>query len=443
MFAQPIRFLLFQWFPEITIRKGCVMEHPYARVRRFHSLALALLFALLPLGGLVTTPVEAASWRVTVRGHGSAAGETPVFTKITAEVPPGDYILTPEKTGAPITAHLFELAGTRYLGTVLKSVPREGSVSFVMEPDTKSELTRPGVELRPEGGNLHVLVGGKPLMVYRADEPTKPYYYPVIGPTGAAITRAYPMLNVDGEDHDHPHQRSFWFSHGNVNGYDFWASDPVNSPNPKFGKIKETSRKATAGSAVGLIQTTDQWLGPDGKMVCEDERIVRIYDTNKGRTLDVDVTIKASAGPVTFGDTKEGMFGVRVASTMDVKNKKGGKITNAEGLTDDAAWGKASRWVDYTGTVEGKTVGIAILNHPNSFRYPTTWHVRTYGLFAANPFGWHDFGQKDSGAHMIPAGESLRFRYRVLLHEGDTDSAKIPDAFKSYAEPPTIEIKAE
>ena len=120
------------------------------------------------------------------------------------------------------------------------------------------------------------------------------------------------------------------------------------------------------------------------------------------RVIDFEITLKATHGPVTFGDTKEGMFGLRVASSMDVNKKQGGRITNAEGLTDDQAWGKASPWVDYTGPVQGKTVGIAILNHPRSFRYPTTWHVRTYGLFAANPFGWHDFGLGKSGEYVLP-----------------------------------------
>ena len=196
------------------------------------------------------------------------------------------------------------------------------------------------------------------------------------------------MKKVEGEDKDHPHQRSLWFTHGKVNGVDFW------SEMKGHGSIKETAKKTVAGgAAVGLIRTTDDWIGPDGRKVCEDERVVRFYDTAKARVFDFDITLKATDGPVTFGDTKEGMFGVRVASSMDVNKKEGGKITNAEGLTDDKAWGKPSPWVDYTGPVEGETLGIAILNHPESFRHPTTWHVRTYGLFAANPFGWHDFGQ--------------------------------------------------
>ena len=126
--------------------------------------------------------------------------------------------------------------------------------------------------------------------------------------------------------------------------------------------------------------------------------------------IDFEIEIHATDGDVTFHDTKEGMFGLRVASSMDVAKKTGGRITNAEGLTDDKAWGQASPWVDYVGPVQGKTLGIAILNHPQSFRYPTTWHVRTYGLFAANPFGWHDFGRSEKGDYTLPAGQKVRFR---------------------------------
>ena len=256
------------------------------------------------------------------------------------------------------------------------------------------------------GTGLEISPGGKLLTVYHSDLATKPYFFPLIGPTGVSYTRAYPLQkDVAGEDHDHPHQRSFWFTHGSVNGFDFWASDPLNKPKRNDGTIRETSRSiVAAGPVLGVLKTTDDWLGPDGKVVCQDERTVRAYATAAIRVLDFDITLKATAGPVTFGDTKEGMFGLRVASSMDVKNKKGGKITNAEGITDEAAWGKASPWVDYTGPVEGKTVGVAILNHPDSFRFPTTWHVRTYGLFAANPFGWHDFGMKNIGRARRPRG---------------------------------------
>jgi hypothetical protein len=109
-------------------------------------------------------------------------------------------------------------------------------------------------------------------------------------------------------------------------------------------------------------------------------------------------------------------------------------------LADEKAWGQASPWVDYVGPINGKTVGIAVLNHPASFRYPTTWHVRTYGLFAANPFGWHEFGKTERGDHTLAKGESMTFGYRVIFHEGDTTAAGIDRLFSAYAKPPVVDI---
>jgi hypothetical protein len=403
--------------------------------------------ALLVAGSLLAAPAPAgaAKWLVTVRGNAAELGETPVVAEVPANVPPGDYTLRAEDAADGGRAQVYADAGKNYFAAVLKRVPARREVVYTMTPEATSRPNGAGVEVRPSGKDLEVLVGGKPFTVYRADEATKPYYYPVIGPTGAPFTRAYPMkTDVAGEDKDHPHQRSLWFTHGSVNGFDFWASDPVNKPSPKFGTIRETSRPTVAsGAAAGVIRTTDDWLGPDGKKVCEDVRVMTVYDTATARVLDFDITVKATAGPVIFGDTKEGMFGLRVASSMDVTHKQGGKITNAEGINDDAAWGKASPWVDYTGPVDGKTVGIAVLNHPESFRYPTTWHVRTYGLFAANPFGYHDFGRKDRGDYTIEPGQSIRFRYRVVFHEGDTASARVADAFRAYSEPPAVKVASE
>ena len=110
--------------------------------------------------------------------------------------------------------------------------------------------------------------------MYRVDEGAKPFLFPLIGPTGAPFTRSFPMKKVAGEDHDHPHQRSFWFTHGKVNGVDFWSEQE------RHGKIKETSRPTVlSGPVVGRLRTTDDWLGPDGRKVCADERVLTIYRT--------------------------------------------------------------------------------------------------------------------------------------------------------------------
>lgn len=130
-------------------------------------------------------------------------------------------------------------------------------------------------------------------------------------------------------------------------------------------------------------------------------------------------------------------MGVRVAETIKVDAKQGGKIVNSDGLVDQAAWGKRASWVDYYGPVEGQTVGIAMLNHPSSFRYPTYWHVRTYGLFAANPFGLHDFLGKNAkdadGSYTLKAGESLSLRYRLVFHKGSEKEGRIAETWEKYS----------
>ena len=401
------------------------------------TIARAILVLLV-----ASATADAKPWKVTIRVSGEHRERTPVVAEIKDNVPSGNYVLIEEGGTKALFATVYRLGGKTYLATVLSASRQPALQTYSLEPRPRN---LPGVVIRPDGKNLEVLIGGKILTVYRADLPEKPYFYPLIGPSGDFYTRAFPMeRDVAGEDRDHNHQRSFWFTHGSVNGFDFWASDPLNKPNAAFGSIKETAREVVAsGGGLGVLRTTDDWLGHDGKKVCEDERVVKFYLTSTVRVIDFDITLKATAGPVTFGDTKEGTFGLRLASSMDVNKKSGGKITNAEGLNDDAAWGKASPWVDYVGPVNGKTVGVAILNHPESFRYPTTWHVRTYGLFAANPFGWHDFGLQKSGEHVVPAGGSIHFGYRVLLHEGDTPSAHIADAFKAYAQPSSVEVNGQ
>jgi hypothetical protein len=153
--------------------------------------------------------------------------------------------------------------------------------------------------------------------------------------------------------------------------------------------------------------------------------------------IDCDFLLKATDGDVNFGDTKEGSFGIRVAGTMKVDAKLGGEITNAEGEHDADAWGKKSVWVDYSGPVEGDVVGITIHDHPESFGYPCRWHVRTYGLFAANPFGVHHFiGGDETEGVVLKNGEQMRLSYRVVLQEGPFDAALAEADSKDYAGQP-------
>ena len=296
-----------------------------------------------------------------------------------------------------------------------------------------SESRAAEVELREEGEKIVILLDGKPFTEYLVRSGAKPVLWPIIGPSGQEMTRAYPLRPQAGphEKEDHIHQRSFWFTHGDVNGISFWHEQD------SHGTIAHREFLEVQSGEVGRIVTLNDWLGPDGKRICEDRRELQFGGDGQARWIDIKVTVTAANGPVTFGDTKEGSFGIRVAGPLTVDEKLGGRIENAEGLVDGAAWGKPSRWVDYSGPLTEGEGGITILDHPSSLGHPVHWHVRTYGLFAANPFGLKDFYGADSGKTgklELAAGESFSVRYRVLFHEGKLDREATEAAFQAFAQ---------
>lgn len=300
-------------------------------------------------------------------------------------------------------------------------------------PAADSAKKSSGVKITEVPEGLRIELNGALFTEYHIKDVPRPYYYPLIGPDGVAMTRNWPMKTTPDEEHDHPHHRSLWFTHGAVNGIDFWSEEK------NFGKIVHTGfKQVKSGKHEGIIKSKDNWVGPDGKIVCTDERTFRIHPPGKSdeRIFDFEITIHASNGDLTFGDTKEGSLGVRLAETMRLKGKVGhGHIINSEGIKDDDTWGKRASWCDYSGPADGKTVGVAIFDHPSNPRHPTWWHVRDYGLFAANPFGKHDFEKlpdKHAGDLTVPAGKSITFKYRIYLHPGTDADATTAAHYQEY-----------
>jgi len=273
-------------------------------------------------------------------------------------------------------------------------------------------------------------IQGQPFTELRTDS-TKPYLHPLRLPSGKIVTRQFPMADVAGETKDHPHHRGLWFSHGDVNGWDFWSNEKDQKGAGKGrGDIIITSSQK---KGKGEIVFSADWKSPDGVLLKED-RVMKFRGDKNTRTIDFDITLTAQT-EVKLGDTKEGTFAIRLRDEL-TEQKGGAKMTNAEGASGEKlVWGKPSPWVDYVGKLDGETVGIAILDHPTNPGHPTHWHARAYGLFAANIFGLHDFykGEGKDGTRTLKPGEKLRFRYEVVVHNGDTAAAGIADRYQKFS----------
>ena len=292
------------------------------------------------------------------------------------------------------------------------------------------------VKVTQQPDRIAIEIDGKPFSdFFVGPETTKPYMHPLRSASGKIVSRHYPMESVPGESRDHPHQRGLWFAHGDVNGYDFWANEPNQKGATKNGKGRIVTKKVLgvkSGNKSGSLKAQFEWRTWDGKPLLTETREMVFYSDPKLRTIDFDIRL-AAIEKATFGDTKEGVFAIRLATPLE--ETKGGKMVAADGrVGEKLIWGKQSPWVDYYGQLEGETLGVAILDHPSSPRYPTYWHSRAYGLFACNIWGLHDFVDKSKdGSQTLEPGQSLHFRYRVVIHPGDTASADIAGTHKKFA----------
>lgn len=302
------------------------------------------------------------------------------------------------------------------------------------------ETGEESVHLTDDGARIRVELDGEEFTNYwYRDAPARPYFWPVYAPEGVPVTRAYPMQkDVPGETQDHHHHRSMYFAFGSVNGVDNWSEEPGHGYT-----LHRTLDELVNGPVFGRFATTSDWTDRDKKRILTQKATVTFWRGDQDvRLMDVDLRLIADAGDVLFGDTKEGgLLTVRVASSMDVP--RGGRIENAYGgINEPETWGRAAHWCDYSGVVNGVPVGIAVMDHPLSFRYPTYWHVRDYGLMGANPFALGDYtGGLKNGSHLLKAGETLRFVYRVLIHRGDAGEGDVRHHYLNFVSPPRVGVE--
>jgi hypothetical protein len=275
-----------------------------------------------------------------------------------------------------------------------------------------------------------------------ADSIYKPVLYPVFTSSGTEITRGFPLNPRQGERNDHMHQVGIWLNYGNVNGIDFWGNGYRGIKEPQGGIIKHVRiERLSSKNGEGSFVSAEKWLDPEGRRILDEKTEYHFIARGSLRIIDRITTLKAGDTAVLFKDTKEGFFAIRVARQLELPSKEGvilldgngnpapaedtlnvgvtGNYVSSEGLSGEKVWGTRARWMSLTGIIGIENITIAICDHPKNPGYPTYWHARGYGLFAANPLGWHDFTKGEKKFDFtIPARKSAKFRYRVIINSG-------------------------
>ncbi|HTE24146.1 DUF6807 domain-containing protein [Flavitalea sp.] len=311
------------------------------------------------------------------------------------------------------------------------------------------------------GKRVDITIDGKPFTSYiYPDALMKPVLYPLRTSKGTLITRGWPMDPRPGERVDHPHHVGMWFNYGNVNGLDFWNNStaiPADKKN-SFGTIKHVAvNKMIATDDKAELDVTTSWQKPDGTNLIKDETKYIFTGTGEQREIELITKLTALKEDISFMDNKEGLLGIRLARELEHPSNKPEKFTDAngiatevaklnndgvtgkyrssEGIEGDDVWATRGKWVNLNGKIGSEAVSLVVLDNPKNVGYPTYWHARGYGLFAANPLGQKEFSKgKETLNYKLKAGQSVVFRYKVLINSGSNLSdEQVNAAFNKFS----------
>jgi len=316
------------------------------------------------------------------------------------------------------------------------------------------------VSITPGKDTVEFKAGSSVVAKYAIDQKySKPFMYPVLAPGGVEVTRGWPMTPLPPMGtNDHVHQKSVWFCHGDVipegielkvkttdkagKGVDFWSEAKDKDGTKRHGhlvcvKVGEVKQHAKNHAS---LETRNEWRTPDGVKIMDEIRVIHLIDNPEGRLFVFEITLQATVCPISFGDTKEGSFGIRVRDEFRMEKRKDtiggeGLMTNSLGkAVEKDIWGLPGDWVDTSGKVDGKEFGVAVFDHPKNPR--ASWHARAYGLVAANPFGRKASGfpsqQDKTDLLKIEKGGELKLKYGVYAHIGNAKTGKVAEAYEAF-----------
>lgn len=316
------------------------------------------------------------------------------------------------------------------------------------------------VKVNEAAKRVDVTIDGQPFTSYIWPSTLKkPVLYPLRTAKGTLVTRGFPLDPRPGERVDHPHHVGLWLNHGDVNGLDFWNnSDAIAAAQaPKMGTIVHRRIvEAKSGATQGELTVETAWMTPDNTQLIKETARFIFRGGADARSIDRITTLTALDQKVVFKDSKEAFLGMRVTRALEQPADKAevftdasgkatpvpvldntgvtGKYVSSEGKEGDAVWSTRAKWTLLGGTIQGEPVTLAILDHPSNAGYPTHWHARGYGLFAANPLGDKQFNEAKDFDYTLEPGRSVTFKYRVLILGGAAGADRIERESKAFAQ---------
>jgi hypothetical protein len=333
---------------------------------------------------------------------------------------------------------------------------------IVTQGISQTKKDRIQLTIKGKERKIDVTVDGKPFTTYFYPNDSilkKPVLFPIATAKGTTITRGYPFATRAGERVDHPHHVGMWLNYESVNGFDFWNNSTAIKDRTKYGTIKHTGIVQTKGgyNKANLTVTAD-WIDTDGKgkTLLKETTTYVFHARGNQRIIDRITTLTAQNEEVLFKDVKDGTFAIRVARELEHPSDKPdifvdangietkvdkldntgitGNYHSSEGINGENVWSTRGKWVNLTGKIKDEDISIAIIDHPANVNYPTYWHARGYGLFAANPLGEKVFSKdKKELNYKLTPNQSLTLRYRTVITSGKESDEELNKLAEQFA----------
>ncbi len=329
---------------------------------------------------------------------------------------------------------------------------------------TEEEFNKPKVQVvqNDKEQRVDILVDGEEFTSYLYTDTIpdlkKPVLFPIYSAKGSVITRGYPLETRPGERTDHPHHIGMWLNYGDVNNIDFWGysnATPLDNRD-RMGTIRHSKLKnVKSGKGRGSMEVEMEWLNSENHCLLNENTKFVFQAGENYRIIDRVTTLTANKEKVVFEDTKEGMMAIRVNRALELPSDSPvvlsddhgnktevakldntgvtGKYLNSEGISGLDVWGERAGWVSLSGKIDGEDISVIIFDHPGNVGSPSFWHARGYGLFAINPLGQKTFtkGEQELNLSLAP-GQSVTFKYRVLIQSGSISSDEINAQYDKY-----------
>lgn len=333
---------------------------------------------------------------------------------------------------------------------------------FLIPTRSYAQTSEKGVELvsHDDKHKIDVFINGSLFTSYQyPSNIEKTFLYPVNAPNGSVVTRGFPIEPRKGERIDHPHHIGIWFNHGNVNGLDFWNNSSAIPAAKKdlYGHIVHKSTTIVAGGKKGILEVILNWNDNKGNTLLSEDAMYYFTGDKNSRTIDHISKLTAVNGPVTFEDSKEGMFAIRVDRAFEMPSEESliftdekgnptsvkatdntgvtGMYIASNGLKGDSVWGTRNSWVILTGKKDNTIISMAIFDHPKNPGYPAYAHARGYGLFSLNDFGQNSYDTKKAKrSYTIEKGKSVTLYNRFVVQSGTELTPEDADKiFKNFS----------